>query len=40
MPPEACAKAAEAAPKSVIVCATEDAWAETIVPKLVAAGPT
>jgi hypothetical protein len=25
-------------PKSVIVCATEDAWAETIVPKLVAAG--
>lgn len=25
-------------PKSVIVCATEDAWAETIVPRLVAAG--
>jgi hypothetical protein len=24
-------------PKSVVVCATEDAWAETIVPKLVAA---
>jgi len=25
-------------PKSVIVCATEDAWAETIVPRLTAAG--
>ena len=25
-------------PKSVIVCATEDAWSETIVPKLLAAG--
>lgn len=25
-------------PKSVIVCATEDAWAETIVPRLAAAG--
>jgi hypothetical protein len=25
-------------PKSVIVCATEDAWAQTIVPRLIAAG--